>query len=401
MIKKGDTLIEVSLALGIFSMVAIAITSVLIGSTSGAQTALETTLAREEIDTQAEALRFIQSSYVVSAESNDELATLWRTITGNAIKISDIKESDRDEILQYHPTSCENLIGGNDTIKAHAFVINPRLMSGTVNVDDSYVKLSTGSNFFTASTYPRLLYSSSGSQLVEKNKSDILKRVEGIYVIAVKDPETTGIVDILGEKGKDMTVVSTAAYYDFYIRTCWYGMGTDEPSTISTVIRLNDPDAMLEIGDLSVTLINGGTTTQRGRKIVLPTPSKTGYKFGGWCEGTLTNGGASCNGNVYKGGQTIFNTEVGLKEMTLSAIWKKLFYVVYDLDNGTDPNKQKCYRSEACKISSTKPTRTGFSFVEWCNVNTNTCGLQPGKNLFNAGNSNTVDVTLKATWKAD
>ena len=31
---------------------------------------------------------------------------------------------------------------------------------------------------------------------------------------------------------------------DFYIRTCWYGVNANEPSTISTVIRLYDPNAV-------------------------------------------------------------------------------------------------------------------------------------------------------------
>ena len=53
MVKKGDTLVEVTLAIGIFSMIAIAVASVMSGGTASAQLALETTLAREEIDTQA------------------------------------------------------------------------------------------------------------------------------------------------------------------------------------------------------------------------------------------------------------------------------------------------------------------------------------------------------------
>ena len=62
MIKKGDTLVEVTLAVGIFSMIAIAVVAVMSNGTSESQTALETTLAREEIDTQVEALRFIQAA---------------------------------------------------------------------------------------------------------------------------------------------------------------------------------------------------------------------------------------------------------------------------------------------------------------------------------------------------
>ena len=79
--KRGDTLIEVMLAVGIFSMVAVAVVAVMSGGTSSAQTALETTLAREEIDAQAEALRFIQTSYITSRESEEsKFGQLWKTI---------------------------------------------------------------------------------------------------------------------------------------------------------------------------------------------------------------------------------------------------------------------------------------------------------------------------------
>ena len=87
--KRGDTLIEVMLAVGIFSMVAVAVVAVMSGGTSSAQTALETTLTREAIDAQAEALRFIQSSYIAEKDNTADAsyAKLWRAITGNALDI--------------------------------------------------------------------------------------------------------------------------------------------------------------------------------------------------------------------------------------------------------------------------------------------------------------------------
>ena len=80
MVKKGDTLIEVTLAVGIFSMIAVAIAAVMSSGTAGAQTALETTLTREEIDTQAEAIRFIQTSYSTNKNSTEDnkFYQLWR-----------------------------------------------------------------------------------------------------------------------------------------------------------------------------------------------------------------------------------------------------------------------------------------------------------------------------------
>ena len=90
MVKKGDTLIEVLLAVGIFSMIAISVVAVMSGGTSEAQLALETTLTREEIDAQAEALRYIHDSYISdknSENSNLPTVNLWKRITGNAIQL--------------------------------------------------------------------------------------------------------------------------------------------------------------------------------------------------------------------------------------------------------------------------------------------------------------------------
>ncbi|MBR3172583.1 hypothetical protein IKF21_01535 [Candidatus Saccharibacteria bacterium] len=249
--KRGDTLIEVTLAVGIFSMIAIAITAVMSSGTSGAQASLETTLTREEIDTQAEALRFIQTAYAVDRDAADKrFPNLWDQIKTHAIKIGDINEENQPGILQYSPDSCKELYS-NPRIADAAFVINPRKL-GTFTSDTS--NKSTGvksvyisrkeqsSKFANATTYPRLIFGINknnneglDNSMISGTTYDALFHAEGIYVIAVKDADTTHLINTTGNK---------SAYYDFYIRTCWYGTDANEPSTISTVIRLYDPDAI-------------------------------------------------------------------------------------------------------------------------------------------------------------
>lgn len=245
MVKKGDTLIEVTLAIGIFSMIAIGVAAVMSSGTAGAQTALETTLTREEIDTQAEALRFIQSAYATDKDSADKRFTnLWQAITKNAIV--EAKES----VLQYTPESCNDVFASDD-IKNHAFVIDSRkLGSFTASTDQHnsngvysvYIPYSSG-KLTTASIYPRLVFTNNlaaeSQDALLDGGGDTLYRAEGLYVIAVKDAKTTEIVS-----GPDRSVDKTSAYYDFYIRACWYGVDANEPSTISTVIRLYDPDTI-------------------------------------------------------------------------------------------------------------------------------------------------------------
>ena len=258
MVKKGDTLIKVMLAVGIFSMIAIAVVAVMSGGTSSAQTALETTLAREEIDAQAEALRFIQSSYLTGGRDNENnpYATLWKAITNNANDQNNVS----DELLKYTPSSCSELYNpskANNIFSQKAFILNTRML-GSLSSDadkkeqnkEAIKKIfySADENnqkevFNEAQIYPRLIYGANQEEANQNNSliddsSNNLISAEGIYIIAVKDQKTTQIVDI-----KETTPANTAAFYDFYIRTCWYGSDADRPSTISTVIRLYDPDA--------------------------------------------------------------------------------------------------------------------------------------------------------------
>ena len=62
MIKRGDTIIEVILAVTIFSAVAVAALTLMNSGTAISQRSLETTLVRHQVDSQAEMLRFISSS---------------------------------------------------------------------------------------------------------------------------------------------------------------------------------------------------------------------------------------------------------------------------------------------------------------------------------------------------
>lgn len=218
--KRGDTLVEVMLAVGIFSLVAISIVAVMSGSTSSAQTSLEATLAREEIDTQAEALRFIHSSYIAdskNSETESPYEPIWEAIKSRAIKPGSLDSN-------YPPTECKAIYEDGYLENQNAFVINYR------NLKDrgAYVPSSAGSTglFGVASTYPRIVYESD-TKLINDNGPNI-NSVEGIYVTAVK-----------GNDSDDPD------FYDFYIRTCWYGSGERTASTISTVIRLINPEIVI------------------------------------------------------------------------------------------------------------------------------------------------------------
>lgn len=269
--KFGDTLVEVALAIGIFSLVAIVIVSVISASTSGAQNALEVTITREDLDSQAEALRFIHDSYVSGSQSKDttqnNYAELWNAIAEKAIKREEdvISSAKLEEYLKFNPSSCSELYdtngldaektGKDDGKTNKPFIINIRQL-GNPEGNTNKILISNGDTnsagnpiFRTATTFPRIVYNkqvvlndSGDKEIAEDLDSqaraddqDTIYSVEGMYIIAVKG-EASQVVS-----GSDHTAKPQSAHYDFYIRSCWMPPGAERASTISTVVRLYDP----------------------------------------------------------------------------------------------------------------------------------------------------------------
>ncbi|MCQ2568836.1 MAG: hypothetical protein MJ155_00935, partial [Candidatus Saccharibacteria bacterium] len=62
-IKHGDTIIEVVFAFMVFATVSVASIGIMNSGLNQAQRSLEVTMARNEIDAQAEAIRFIHNNF--------------------------------------------------------------------------------------------------------------------------------------------------------------------------------------------------------------------------------------------------------------------------------------------------------------------------------------------------
>lgn len=261
-VKKGDTVIEVMFAIAVFALVAILSIAMMNSGIATGERSLELVTARNELNAQAEALRFIHSSYISeltlpkcgsltaaqqdAGEKCQQFADLWTEIKNHAVPAYDI------------PTpinSCNEVYAdGNRMLQNnHAFIINARLLgryAATSNeqdrVSEIYIPATAiaryvGSEpvyvFQPASLGSRLIYTDNRNR-EEGNNSSVqqgplpssytkLARAEGIWVVAVEDPST--------EK----------RFYDFYIQTCWYGSGNKVPTTLDTIIRLNNPEGLL------------------------------------------------------------------------------------------------------------------------------------------------------------
>ena len=144
---------------------------------------------------------------------------------------------------------------------------------------------------------------------------------------------------------------------------------------------------------------NGGSgapssvTKTHGVNLTLPStkPTRSGYTFVGWSDD------ATDTSHLWDAGGT-FTWD---QNDTLYAIWKKTITLTYNANGGTGvPNSQSTIVYNATTsfkfpISSTKPTRTGYTFLGWSTSDSAT------SSSYNSGESITLSSsdTLYAVWE--
>lgn len=156
--------------------------------------------------------------------------------------------------------------------------------------------------------------------------------------------------------------------------------------------------AVWQLKTYSVTYnANGGSgapssqTKQYGVSLTLSgtKPTKTGYSFKEW------NTSSSGNGTTYSPG----GTYTANAALTLYAIWTADTYKVsFDANGGSGaPGIQTKTYGVDLTLSSTKPTRTGYTFKQW-NTAKNGSGTAYSAGSTYSGNA---AVTLYAIWTAN
>ena len=131
----------------------------------------------------------------------------------------------------------------------------------------------------------------------------------------------------------------------------------------------------------SQTKTHGVTLTLSSTK-----PTRTGYSFLGWStSSTATSASYSAGGSFTTNAST-----------TLYAVWSPNSYTVsYSANGGSGaPSSQTKTHGVTLTLSSTKPTRTGYSFLGWSTSSTATSAT------YSAGGSFTTNAstTLYAVW---
>lgn len=193
-LQRGDTIIEVLFATTVFSMVAVGALSIMNQGSALAQRSLEITLAREQIDAQADALRFLNHAYVADFGKNEGPTAKWRAlIESNAVS----QAVPFDSIVS----------NGQCTLPIPAqrpFALNVQ------RLDAANPLLPLVAN---AGTYAQVRYDLT------------TPAAEGIWIQAVRSNVIPGQV----------------GFYDFHIRACWQSPGELRPVTIGTIVRLYEP----------------------------------------------------------------------------------------------------------------------------------------------------------------
>jgi len=268
--RRGDTLIEVVCAIVVFALVSVISLTLMNKGVSTAQASLEIIMARTEIDSQAEALRFIQSSYSAERQLPKErqnFVNIWRKITthhdenagdglGNGLAIRP------DELQDFSASTCQPLYddSGPQSLRNNSsFITNTRFIipsgmgfdysgfDGSETYGELIKSMLVSSvdglsrdKFVQAPLHPRIVYTLAGTggddsetgQLSDRGRPfRTIERIEGIWVIAVR-----------GGRVFD----GQPEYFDFHIRTCWNAPGMTIASTIGTIVRIYNPDIIID-----------------------------------------------------------------------------------------------------------------------------------------------------------
>lgn len=181
MTDRGDTLVEVIVAFAVFAVVVVGASTIMNKGIAIAEQSLEITQVREQIDSQADLLRY----------ARDEDRDLWSNIKDKATG-----GAPADTV----PTSCP--VAASSQIQ-RSFVLSKTSATGPLAV----VSLSDPSKYNDApSSIAQVDYTTGQSS--------------GLWVETYR-------------------IDSNA--YDMYIRACWSKFGgADAPATMATVVRLYD-----------------------------------------------------------------------------------------------------------------------------------------------------------------
>ena len=188
-LQRGDTIIEVLFATAIAALIIMMTITLMNRNLSTIQMATETTMVRQNIDSQAEVLRFLKDQYMTNRSVNTGYSKLWKdTVSTSASGHATTQASTF--------TQC--------TPPAKAFYLNQASDTGDQEATDV-------SNINVVAVDPALY----------KDLDSHARIGRGIWVEAVAPVFTT----------------ETVRYVDFHIRACWDPPYGGNKATLGTIVR--------------------------------------------------------------------------------------------------------------------------------------------------------------------
>lgn len=203
--EQGDTIIEVLFAVTVFAMVAVGSLSIMNQGTATAQRSLEITLVRQQIDAQAEAIRYIHQAYVAAFQKGivptTGTAAQWVAMTN---KITGKGVDTASVFGQLDSGQCPAAIPAQ-----RPFILNAR--TATINGTTPAMTAPAGGSL---PPFSEVVY----------NDDSSINQAYGLWVESVPSTNTDG-----------------PGFVDFHIRACWDGPGSNTPMTLGTIVRLYEP----------------------------------------------------------------------------------------------------------------------------------------------------------------
>lgn len=204
--ESGDTLVEVLFAITVFSLVVVTSLALMNQGTAASVRSLQMTLVRQQIDSQAETLRFLNSAYIAAY------------YPGYSPNTSDASTSPAEEYfniiqaVRLKGATSVTAFGGNTGTDCKAAPSGSFIMNTRTARYQAY----SGSTMTVADGVAEVTYDSANGLLNTK----------GMWIEAVRSAPSGG-----------------TSYTDFHIRACWAAPGLSTPLNLGTIVRLYEPTA--------------------------------------------------------------------------------------------------------------------------------------------------------------
>lgn len=200
--ERGDTLIEVLFAITVFALIVVTALSIMNQGAATSQRSVEITTVRQQMDGQAEMLRFLHDSYIQAYT----VGASFPAATNAGQYARALAQGQKTATAsQFGTVDC-----GNPPVES--FVMKADSTTGRITV----VTRSDQANVFS---YP--------STYAQVGMVSGVFQAQGLWIEAVTNDKTN--------------TTTGNGYTDFHIRACWDAPGLTTPANLGTIVRLYEP----------------------------------------------------------------------------------------------------------------------------------------------------------------